>query len=412
LSEEDLGHLAHVIAGVNRTSNTTMPPSRPNSAQLAVYRDPWRWVWLVSLFAPALVAAGPLLMWWTGDVVALWWPLLFLYGVVPLADALIPPSSHNPPDSVVAQLENDAYYRYITFALVPVLWAAFVFSAWFVASHTLPWHGWLAMVLATGAVGGFGINLAHEMGHQHNRLERLLALCVLAPSAYGHFCVEHNRGHHVEVATPHDTASSRMGESIWAFLWREMPGGAKRAWHYEAQRLQILGHGPLHWRNQIVQGWAVTAALWAGLVFWLGPQVLGFIVPVAMWTNFQLTSANYVEHYGLKRLQLPDGSYERCQPRHSWNSNHVLSNWMLFHLQRHADHHAHATRRYQALRHFDDAPQLPSGYAGMFLVAYLPPLWFAVMNPRLLAAVEEDVERINFQPTQRQALCRRYGLVD
>jgi alkane 1-monooxygenase len=83
---------------------------------------------------------------------------------------------------------------------------------------------------------------------------------------------------------------------------------------------------------------------------------------------------------------------------------------MLFHLQRHADHHAHAARRYQALRHFDDAPQLPSGYAGMFLVAYLPPLWFAVMNPRLLAAVEGDVLRINFQPAQREALCRRYGL--
>ena len=112
----------------------------------------------------------------------------------------------------------------------------------------------------------------------------------------------------------------------------------------------------------------------------------------------------------MKRLQLADGSFERCQPRHSWNSNHVLSNWMLFHLQRHADHHAHATRRYQALRHFEDAPQLPSGYAGMFLVAYVPPLWFAVMNPRLLAAVDADVRRINFQPTQRDALCRRYGL--
>ena len=83
---------------------------------------------------------------------------------------------------------------------------------------------------------------------------------------------------------------------------------------------------------------------------------------------------------------------------------------MLFHLQRHADHHAHAARRYQALRHFDDAPQLPSGYAGMFLVAYLPPLWFAVMNPRLLKAVDGDVQRINFDPAQREALCRRYGL--
>ena len=107
------------------------------------YRDPWRWVWMVSLFAPALVAAGPLLMWLTGDVTALWWPLLFLYGVVPVVDRLIPPSRNNPPEAVVPQLESDVYYRYITYALVPVLWAAFVFSAWFVMSHALPCLGML-----------------------------------------------------------------------------------------------------------------------------------------------------------------------------------------------------------------------------------------------------------------------------
>jgi alkane 1-monooxygenase len=87
-----------------------------------------------------------------------------------------------------------------------------------------------------------------------------------------------------------------------------------------------------------------------------------------------------------------------------------MSNWILFHLQRHADHHAHAARRYQALRHFDDAPQLPSGYAGMFLLAYVPPLWFAVMNPRLLDAVGHDPARINFALGKREALCRQYGL--
>jgi len=388
-----------------------MSSTHTHSPQPEIYRDPWRWVWTLSLLSPALVAAGPLLMLWTADVTALWWPLLFLYGFVPVADWLIPPSRSNPPESAVPQLENDAYYRFITFALVPVLWAAFIFSAWFVARHDLPWHGCLAMVLATGAVGGFGINLAHEMGHKHNRLERMLALWVLAPSLYGHFCIEHNRGHHVEVATPHDTASSRMGESIWRFLLREMPGGWWRAWAYEKQRLQQLNIPAFSLHNVIVQGLTIGLGLWLCLGLWLGPKIGFFLVFVALWTNFQLTSANYVEHYGLKRLQLEDGSFERCQPRHSWNSNHVLSNWMLFHLQRHADHHAHAARRYQALRHFDDAPQLPSGYAGMFLVAYVPPLWFALMDPRLLAAVDRNTARINFQPSQKNALCERYGLV-
>ena len=375
-----------------------------------VYRDPKRWVWWFSLAVPALIGLGPLLMLWQGDPLMLWWPLVFLYLAVPLADALLGEERSNPPESAVAQLEADTYYRHITYALVPVLWGAFVFAAWFVASHDLPWYAWLAMVLNTGAVGGFGINLGHEMGHKHHRLERWLALVTLAPSGYGHFTIEHNRGHHAEVATLNDCASSRMGESIWRFVWREMPGGAVRAWRLESQRLRDQGYAVWGARNQILQGLAITFALWAVLVLWLGWLVLPFLLAASAWTNFQLTSANYVEHYGLLRLKETDGHYERCQPRHSWNSNHVMSNWMLFHLQRHADHHAHAARRYQALRHFDDAPQLPSGYAGMFLLAYVPPLWFAVMNPRLLEAVGRDPARINFAPGQREALCRQYGL--
>ena len=383
--------------------NTTTPDRR-------VYRDPKRWAWWFSLLVPFSIGLGPLLMQWTEQVSMLWWPFVFIYVAVPLVDALLGEDRSNPPEWAVPQLEADPFYRYLTYALVPVLWGSFVFAVWFVASRELVWHAQLAMVLNAGLVGGFAINLGHELGHKHNRLEKTLALLALAPSGYGHFSAEHNRGHHTEVATPEDTASARMGESIWQFFWREMPGGAKRAWHFESQRLQDKDLSTWSLRNQILQGLIITSVLWLALVLWLGLQVLPFLLAVAAWTNFQLTSANYVEHYGLLRVKQADGQYERCQPCHSWNSNHVLSNWILFHLQRHADHHAHASRRYQALRHFEDAPQLPSGYSGMFLLAYVPSLWFAVMNPRLLDAVGRDPNRINFDPAQRQALCQRYAL--
>ena len=383
--------------------NTTTPDRR-------VYRDPKRWAWWFSLLVPFSIGLGPLLMQWTEQVSMLWWPFVFIYVAVPLVDALLGEDRSNPPEWAVTQLEADPFYRYLTYALVPVLWGSFVFAVWFVASRELVWHAQLAMVLNAGLVGGFAINLGHELGHKHNRLEKTLALLALAPSGYGHFSAEHNRGHHTEVATPEDTASARMGESIWQFFWREMPGGAKRAWHFESQRLQDKDLSTWSLRNQILQGLIITSVLWLALVLWLGLQVLPFLLAVAAWTNFQLTSANYVEHYGLLRVKQADGQYERCQPCHSWNSNHVLSNWILFHLQRHADHHAHASRRYQALRHFEDAPQLPSGYSGMFLLAYVPSLWFAVMNPRLLDAVGRDPNRINFDPAQRQALCQRYAL--
>jgi alkane 1-monooxygenase len=375
-----------------------------------VYRDPKRWAWWFSLLVPFSIGLGPLLMQWTEQAYTLWWPFVFLYVAVPLLDAMLGEDRSNPPEWAVPQLEADPFYRYLTYALVPVLWGSFVFAVWFVATRELVWHAQLAMVLNAGIVGGFAINLGHELGHKHNRLEKTLALLALAPSGYGHFSAEHNRGHHTEVATPEDTASARMGESIWRFLWREMPGGAKRAWQFESQRLQDKGWSTWSLHNQIVQGLVLTSMLWLALCLWLGVGVLPFLLAVAAWTNFQLTSANYVEHYGLLRVKQADGQYERCQPCHSWNSNHVISNWILFHLQRHADHHAHASRRYQALRHFADAPQLPSGYSGMFLLAYVPSLWFAVMNPRLLAAVGRDPNRINFDPAQREALCQRYAL--
>jgi alkane 1-monooxygenase len=129
---------------------------------------------------------------------------------------------------------------------------------------------------------------------------------------------------------------------------------------------------------------------------------------MAWW---QLTSANYVEHYGLLRMRDENGRVERCQPHHSWNSNHVFSNLVLFHLERHSDHHAHPLRRYQSLRHFPDLPTLPNGYFGSFLLAWVPPLWFRVMDPKLLALphVAGDLDRVNLDPAKAAALRRRFG---
>lgn len=88
----------------------------------------------------------------------------------------------------------------------------------------------------------------------------------------------------------------------------------------------------------------------------------------------------------------------------------MFSNWIVFHLQRHSDHHAHPTRRYQSLRHFENLPELPNGYGGMFMVSYIPPLWYALMDRRLVRVVGGDASRINFQPGKEDELRRRFGL--
>ncbi len=376
------------------------------------YRDRKRAAWLMSLVVPASVALGPMLWHLHPATVMLWLPTIFYYGVAPLIDMALGEDTSNPPEDAVPGLESDPYYRAITWALAPILWAAFVYGAWFYTTAPLTWAGRLAGVMATGAVGGFCINLGHELGHKRGRFERWLAKIILAPTFYGHFTIEHNRGHHRDVATPEDPASSRMGESIWRFVGREMPGAFRRAWGLERRRMRIDGQPFWSWHNELLQPAAITLTLWSALVAWLGPHVLLFLVPTALWSNFQLTTANYIEHYGLLRGLTPEGRYEPTRPCHSWNSNHVFSNWAMFHLQRHSDHHAHPLRRYQSLRHFSEAPQLPNGYFGMFLVAYLPPLWFWLMDRRLVEAVHFDPARINFAEGQRERLMARHGLVD
>jgi alkane 1-monooxygenase len=374
------------------------------------YRDGKRYAWFVSLLVPAVLGCGPLFYALTGSVASLWIPAAVVYGVVPLLDVLLGEDRNNPPEEVVPLLEADAYYRWATYALVPVLWLAFVANAYFVGTQALPWFGVLAMALNTGILCGFAINLGHELGHKKSKLERNLATAVLSMGAYGHFAIEHNRGHHRHVATPEDCASSRMGETLYRFALRELPGGFRRAWQLEAGRLERHEKRVWSFENEIVRAGLITAGVSVALVVAFGPIMIAYLLATYFIGAFHLTLANYIEHYGLLRQKRSNGLYERCQPHHSWNSNHTCSNWALYHLQRHSDHHANPGRRYQSLRHFDGVPTLPNGYFGMFLVALVPALWFRVMDPLLLAHAERDPQRINFDPKRHAALCARYEI--
>ena len=253
-----------------------------------------------------------------------------------------------------------------------------------------------------GVVGGIAINTAHELGHKRANSERWLSRVALAQTGYGHFFIEHNRGHHVRVATPEDPASSRLGESFWAFLPRTVFGSLRSAWGIEGARLDRLGKSHWSWHNDLLSAWAMTVVLFAALAIVFGPVVLPYLLIQAVLGFSLLEVVNYLEHYGLRRNKREDGRYERCLPEHSWNSNNVASNVLLYHLQRHSDHHANPTRRYQALRHVDEAPQLPTGYAGMIVLAWFPPLWRRVMDPRLLDHFDGDVTRANIQPRKRE----------
>lgn len=374
------------------------------------YRDPKKWMWLFSVIVPMIAPLGPWLYLQTGQTLWLWIFLAVIYVAGPLLDMLVGEDRQNPPESAVPALEADPFYRRITYVTVPVLAFGFFYNVIFLATHELAWQHWLAVALTTGVLLGFGLTLSHEMGHKKRPLDRFLALFTLSLGGYGHFSIEHNRGHHRHVATPEDPASSRMGETIYTFVLREIPGAFFRAWELEKERLERLGKSAWSLGNEMLLAGLMTVAMYGTLIYLYGTPVLPVLAVVAFWGAYQLTSANYIEHYGLVRQRREDGRYELCQPHHSWNSNHIITNLMLFQLQRHSDHHAHPTRSFQSLRDFPSLPTLPSGYFGMFLIAYVPPLWFRVMNRRLLKAVGNDSRRINFAPGQREQLIRAYGI--
>lgn len=370
---------------------------------LITYKDLKRYLWLIAVVFPLVPLLSMGLMVWSGAEWMLWVPLVSLYLLIPVLDYLFPNDSSNPPEQIVPQLEADTYYRVLNHLTIPLHFLILIAGAWFVSTYQPGWSGFIAISLTVGVIGGFGINTGHELGHKNNRADRLAARLVLAVPFYGHFTVEHNAGHHTQVATPEDSASARFGESIYQFALREIPGGLRRAWQLESKRLQRRGYSRWGWRNEILQSYAISLVLYLGLLISFGMITLPFLLLQTAYAWWQLTSANYIEHYGLLREKLPNGRYERCQPRHSWNANHLASNLVLFHLERHSDHHSYAARHYQSLRHYDDVPQLPSGYFGMFLLAYVPYLWRKVMDARVLELVDGDITRVNRAPSSWQS---------
>lgn len=375
------------------------------------YVDRKRWLWALSVVYPLQPFLGIWLHANTGNEAWLFLPLLLNYGLAPLIDWLIGEDHNNPPEAVIMQLDRDPYYRRLTWIVVPLHFVALIGTAWYAGTQDLGPGAVLGLAVIAGMVSGLAINTGHELGHKNSAFEKRLAKIVLAVAAYGHFTIEHNRGHHRDVATPEDPASARMGESIYRFALREIPGAIRRGWAFEKERLNRRGKSAWHPDNQILQSYALTALLSVVLIAAFGWIMIPFLLVHNFFAWWQLTSANYIEHYGLLRTRDDSGKVEPCQPHHSWNSNHVFSNLVLFHLERHSDHHTHPLRRYQSLRHYENLPQLPSGYFGAYLLAYVPPLWFRVMDPRLLALphVQGDLDRVNIHPPAHDSILERYG---
>ena len=195
-----------------------------NEGQIVRYTDRRRWLWSLSLLWPLLPVVSSLLAARTGHAAWYWATWAIWYLIVPVIDHLLPADASNPPPEVVPQLDADRYYRLLPMLTVPIHYLTLIYCAWVIGTGDLAWYSILGLALSVGLVNGIAINTGHELGHKTTTLERWLAKTVLAVVGYGHFFIEHNKGHHKDVATPDDPASSRMGENIYGFACREIPG--------------------------------------------------------------------------------------------------------------------------------------------------------------------------------------------
>lgn len=336
---------------------------------------------------PALVVTGYYLdAWWNFLAVA------FAFIVLPLIDQLLGLDTSNVDDQQAKIVGEEFYYRFVTYIWTFIQVGFVIWGCYAVGTGKInSWLEWIGFVLSFSLVtGGVGITVAHELGHKKSPLERFYAKTLLMTVCYMHFYIEHNRGHHVLVATPEDPATARKNESFYAFWFRSVFGGYQHAWKLEVDSLKRKGYKLFSLHNNMIW-FALAPILFCTVVtiafsliqgVWLW-QIPFFFFAQSFLAFTLLELVNYVEHYGIVRKEVTPGKYERVNPLHSWNASHLVSNFFLFQLQRHSDHHANAIKRYQILKHYDESPQLPFGYPTMIILALVPPIWFSMMNKRL-----------------------------
>jgi alkane 1-monooxygenase len=311
-------------------------------------------------------------------------PFIILFTLVPLSDAIIK-DTKNLTAEEEKNHSHDPYFKYLIYLYVPLQIVMIGYGVYIVSHYSLSFCEWIGFTLSLGFItGGVGLNLAHEMMHKNSSIQQFLSKTLLVSVCYGHFIIEHVKGHHVRVATPEDPATAKLGESFYRYIPKTLFGSLKSAICLEKNRLIHKKLSLWNIRNQF--WWIINIpVLIAVISFWYGGSIaLAFFLMQSFMAILTLEVVNYIEHYGLERKKLPNGQYEKVGHQHSWNASHWLSNTLLLHLQRHSDHHTYGAKPYQILRHIDNGPQLPSGYLGMLVIALIPPLWRAIMDKRVL----------------------------
>ena len=328
-----------------------------------------------------------------------WWSyftVLYAFGIIPLLEVLLPQDSSNLEGEELESKKHSRFFDWMLYLNLPVVFSMLGFLLWDITSNAYETYELIGLALTMGIVLGVnGINVAHELGHRQQTWERFLGKALLLPSFYMHFYIEHNFGHHAHAATAEDPATAKYDQSVYSFWFTSVTRQYRNAWTIQEKLLKKENLGFLSPKNDML--WYLVFQMsylslvfvlfgLIGICFALGSGIVGFLL---------LETVNYIEHYGLMRKKLPSGRYERVRECHSWNSNHVIGRIVLYELTRHSDHHYKSAKKYQTLDYHDISPQMPYGYPTSMVLSLVPPLWFAIMNPRVPNDMKPDSSNLS-----------------
>jgi alkane 1-monooxygenase len=314
-------------------------------------------------------------------------PLLFGFGVMPILELILQPSIANHQDAEEISLKEDKVYDTILYFFGFLQIAFLIYFFYIIKTQNADTATIIGRVTSMGVLCGlFGINLSHELGHRKEIFSQRLAKICLSTSLYCHFFIEHNKGHHKNFSTPHDPATARYNENIYVFYIRAIVGVYKGAWHIANEECNKKHGKIIDYRNEMIQV-HLLQAVFIIAALWMGSQVLLCFFGAALIGMLLMESVDYIQHYGLNREATSATTFERGMPHHSWDSHYPIGRLMLFELTRHSDHHYLANRKFQILRSHESAPQMPTGYPGTIILALLPPLWFKVMNKKIIQSI-------------------------
>lgn len=309
--------------------------------------------------------------------------VIYVFLFIPIVELFLPTNLSTFSEQETKSRLKDRFFDWLLYLNVPIVYLILFFGLYSFANYDIKPYEYLGFILSLGILlATNAVNVAHELGHRKNTFDVFITRLLLLPCLYMHFTMEHNCGHHKNVATELDPASAKKGQNLYHFWITSVFGQYKNAWKIQMKLLKNKRASFFSLENKLLFFLIYQGLYLITIYFWLGEGALLLAFLAGVISFLFLETINYIEHYGLRRKKVGK-KYERVQNTHSWNSDHIMGRIILYELTRHSDHHYRASKKYQVLESFQDSPRLPFGYPMSMLLAFVPPIWFAFIHPVL-----------------------------